>query len=139
MEAAKRGRAGFIDQLADKGGDVKTTDTHGMAAIHYAAMSKSADAVQALLTHGADAHVKTKQGVTALIFSAWFGDINSIKVLLDAGADPNVIDNQGNTALNYAINRSRSDNVIALIEKAGGKKAEELSAGKAIRTSETIQ
>ena len=75
-----------------KAGATATTPTEsGATALHFAAASGSAEAVNLLIDAGADVNAKeSESGQTPLIFAASTGQVATINALLKRGADPKI-------------------------------------------------
>lgn len=105
VRACKAGNAPVLADALAAGADPNTTDSDGVSALVYAAMStadSTAGATRALLQAGADPNRPLGNGWTPLIAAAWAGRDQAVAALIGAGADVNAQDRNGATALHQA-------------------------------------
>jgi len=120
IEASRRGHTEVAFVLIDSGAEVNSTDSYGVTALMYAAISGSAELMERLITEGAEVNAKDIDGRTALIEA--LSSENScppktIHSLLEAGADPNVTLYGGSTPLMLAA--AGSTEIMEMLIEAG--------------------
>ncbi len=115
IAAARAAQPAVIDELLTTGADANTADRNKNTALIYAARDGHQEIAVTLLRAGADVNWIDGEGVTPLILAAFKNHPTMVRLLLDNGADKSVVDNFGKTALDYALQRSSSDAVAALL------------------------
>lgn len=90
-------------------------NTHGVGAIHVAAMHGLAKMLNSLLALGVNLHIKDENNYTALHYAASRGHQNTLLLLLHAGAEINALTNDKNTALHLSALNGHSNCVKALL------------------------
>lgn len=90
-------------------------NSHGIGAIHVAAMHGLAKMLNALLALGVDLHIKDENNYTALHYAASRGHQNTLLLLLHAGAEINALTNDKSTALHLSSLNGHSNCVKALL------------------------
>jgi len=93
--------------------------------------------VELLFSHGLDANVRGKSGKTPLGELVFFGgrgesyDLKMVEILLKHGADPNASQGRNfGSATDMAYGRFGADELLALLQKKGGKVSEEAKRKK---------
>ena len=141
MEAARKGHAGILRMLIEKGGDVNMdsgkiqtlqdpnhmyhfTDiyTNGLTALMLAG---TPECVKILLQSGADVNSQDSDGRNVLLFKCYFSSGDEIvSLLINAGSYLYLDRDGGRSLLRFAadnINRERNEKAIALLKAAGCK------------------
>ena len=123
-DVVKAVRAGDVATLEDylAGGadaDARQTTPAGRGLLCWAALTRQAACLAALLENGAGVDVPDNSGFTALNYVVNYGDdanrLAEVRLLLDAGADVDKCDNRGFTPLIHGCVRGRGDAVRALL------------------------
>ena len=119
MAACQRNDVSIVKLLLKRGAKPNLRNQYGDTAIIFAANVDRAKMVEELVKAGADMNGGT--GQSALIIAAQCSSKESVKLLLKLGADPNFHRPSYMTPLEYAMTQGFSDEVTAMIKKAGGK------------------
>lgn len=90
-------------------------NTHGVGAIHVAAMYGLAKTLNSLLALGINLHIKDENNYSALHYASKYGHQNTLLLLLHAGAEINALTNDKNTALHLSALNGHSNCVKALL------------------------
>ena len=121
MWVAYWGHHGLLEQLIEKGADVKARVWHGAAALPLACGPKSnLETVKLLLDNGANPNATTMDGTSVLMVAAETGDIERVQLLVDRGADVNARTNRGITAAMVAAENGHA-RVLDLLKKHEAK------------------
>ena len=117
--AAKLDMRAALEELVNKGADVRRTDAKGWTALHYAAELIDESALRLLVLQGADLDAMTRQGETPLICAVRLGRIDCVRCLLDAGADIDARQKSeaGRTPLMIAAGHNNQDMVKLLLAR----------------------
>ena len=104
-------------------GKVEIIEVPGEETIVTAVRQGDADAVKKLLDEDASLleYQDPTSGVTLLHVAAEANWPKVVKLLLDRGLDVNARDFTGDTVLTYYKDHGRNGDMIALLQKAGGK------------------
>jgi ankyrin repeat protein len=126
-EAARKGDAAAVKKLLDEGVDVNTKFRYNRTALSFAADRGHVDVVKVLLDRGADVNVKdTFYGASPLTWAVspamdrTSQHTEVVRLLLAKGG---IADETLSSAL-AAATRSKLDEVVTLLEKAGAKAKE---------------
>lgn len=92
MWAAKHCNADAVHMLLSKNANVNDRDSFGWAAVHYAVIERSPEAVSMFHYLGADMKVKTYEGDSLLHLAVRADDAVMIQLLLAAGLDTEDVD-----------------------------------------------
>lgn len=90
-------------------------NSHGIGAIHVAAMHGLPRMLNSLLALGVNLHIKDENNYTALHYSSARGHQNTLLLLLHAGAEINALTNDKSTALHLASQNGHVNCVKALL------------------------
>lgn len=90
-------------------------NTHGIGAIHVAAMHGLPKMLNSLLALGVNLHIKDENGWSALHYSAGRGHQNTLLLLLHAGAEINALTNDKMTPLHLCALNGHSNCAKALL------------------------
>lgn len=90
-------------------------NTHGVGAIHVAAMHGLPKMLNTLLALGVDLLIKDENNFTSLHYAASRGHQNTLLLLLHAGAEINALTNDKNTALHLSSLNGHTNCVKALL------------------------
>jgi len=122
----KNVKLSFIEQLLQKGADVKYQSKHdGFTGLHHAISCGSADAAKLLVNKGANINAADQAGTTPLILAVQKNSLPVAKLLLEKGADVNLRDKHKKTAMSYAGGFfSKKKDMIRLLQGTDGSKAE---------------
>jgi len=82
--------------------DVRRTDQRGRTALHWAAWTDSAEAIDSLLAAGSDLEGRNKAGETPLHEACKQAETPAVQALLRHHANLNATDNEGDTPLHVA-------------------------------------
>lgn len=110
--------------LVKFGADINvTSDKHGMAAIHIAAIGGNAKVVSWLVSIGAKIDLLSNfERMSAFQYAGKFGHVNVLMVLIEAGCDVNEVDTQEHwTVLHYAAQFGQTKTAMFLL-RVGAKK-----------------
>jgi len=88
-----------VKALLDK--DVEV-NTHGWAALHYAAASGDCDIIKLLLEKSAYIDAESPNKTTPIMMAARAGHAEAVKLLVEAGADLHLKNDQGLSAADFA-------------------------------------
>lgn len=120
--AAYCGRTELLDLLLKQGAGCNIQDEGGLAPIHFAAAEGHTDAVKILLAQPfVDVNIRDLRRKTPLHFAASHCQVGTARVLLDQGADVNAVADDGGTPLDWAWFRENNKDVIALLQRLGGR------------------
>ncbi len=100
--ATARPDGNIMDLLLNNGGDIHTTNIHGLTALMSAAYNGRKDFIRDFVRLGADLEIRNASGMTALLWAARSRRADGLLVLIELGADMDVVDNSGNTAMIHA-------------------------------------
>lgn len=104
MEAAFKGDAAKVKELAEAGAELDAQDTFGWTAIRYAVRNAKFDAAKELMAKGANTNIASKSGRTPLMSAAANGLAEMCELLVDQGdADVMALDDRGMTAFDMAM------------------------------------
>lgn len=118
--AAELGSLPMAGLLLRYGADVDGAAYEGgKTALMTAVFEDDADMVRLLLEHGAATEVEDCDGWTALHYAS---GVPVAELLLQAGANPLAEDDAGHTPADHALELHRDDAVVALLEKAVGRR-----------------
>ncbi|SHL23184.1 ankyrin repeat domain-containing protein [Roseibium suaedae] len=122
LEAAKRGKTGIIDLLAEKGADFDWV-TWTSSPLSEAAKNGHADAARRLIKHGADFDRPNGKNLnTPLIDAIQKEHEDVILALVEEGADVTIVDWRGSSPLDWARHK-KMNKVVRLLEfELKGKK-----------------
>jgi len=118
------GSYGTASTLIANGADVHARSANGgWQAIHYAALSGNAQAVQLCLDHSADANCRTDFGKTPLHHACQNGNGETVQLLLDYTVDITRTDEQNWTPIHYvaAAGHRKALELILFSGKLNGK------------------
>lgn len=90
-------------------------NSHGIGAIHVAAMHGLPRMLNSLLALGVNLHIKDQNNYTALHYAAQRGHQNTLLLLLHAGAEINALTNDKSTALHLSSLNGHVNCVKALL------------------------
>lgn len=82
-------------------------DSHGRAALHFAASKNFADCVELLIVHGANIDLQDSRGNSALHLAALSNHWDTVRLLLESGANPSLRDSTSRTPLDLVRSRIR--------------------------------
>jgi ankyrin repeat protein len=116
--AASSGNIALVQQLLNRGADIKTEDPNGITALHIAAKEGNTAVMQLLLNHGADTEAKDDDKKTALHTAVEEGNAAVVQLLLNRGADVHARYQFGCSALHIAV-FSGSEAVVQLLLDRG--------------------
>lgn len=105
---------GVVDEI-DLISRLNLQNSHGVGAIHVAAMHGLPKMLNTLLALGVDLLIKDENNYTALHYAASRGHQNTLLLLLHAGAEINALSNDKNSALSVAALNGHSNCVKALL------------------------
>ena len=88
-----------VKALLDK--DIEV-NTHGWAALHYAAASGDCDIIKLLLEKSAYIDAESPNKTTPIMMAARAGHAEAVKLLVEAGADLHLKNDQGLSAADFA-------------------------------------
>jgi len=117
--AASRGHVHLMEYLLEKGAKKDATMRGGATALHCAAESGKAAAVEFLLNgrQRLDVNAKRSDGSTALHTAALRGDVATMKLLLELGADVLEKSADDSTVLHFAAAGASKDVIRFLLEE----------------------
>ncbi|WP_452008312.1 ankyrin repeat domain-containing protein [Azospirillum largimobile] len=115
-DAAGRGDAAAVRQLAAAGADPNAGGTEGMTPLLFAIASNSKPGAKALLEAGADPNRRARDGESALTMVASGTDTDWLRLLLAFGGDPNARNSIGEPVLVNAGLRRNADAVRILLD-----------------------
>ncbi len=115
-DAAGRGDAAAVRQLAAAGADPNAGGTEGMTPLLFAIASNSKAGAKALLEAGADPNRRARDGESALTMVASGTDTDWLRLLLSFGGDPNARNSIGEPVLVNAGLRRNADAVRILLD-----------------------
>lgn len=120
----------FIEQLLQKGADVKYRNVHdGLTGLHYAISCGSADVAKLLINKGAEINTADKKGTTPLILAVQKNSLPVAKLLLEKGADVHLRDKSKKTAMSYTKGFfTTKKDMIQLLQSADGSKPADKTA-----------
>ena len=113
----------IVQMLLERGANTESTSSHGVTALHHAAMVNSEEATLLLLRHGADVHAEWADVGTPLHLAAEKNHPVIIRQLLQHGANPDVRTKSGVSALDLAARNGSEQSVQMLIEGGADVKA----------------
>ena len=123
VESVKRGKKSEVLDLLDAGADINSMTGDGRTMLMLASIYGHLDIVEELLSRRANVNAQDSYGRTALMESISGGYEKIAVALLQKESNVNLQDKDGKTAYDFA--KIKNDvNLINLIEKNGGKKAE---------------
>lgn len=105
VEAARRGDAELLREMASRGIDLGIRDPEGDTALHRAAEAGHPEATRILLSTGVPVNARGNEETTALMramASEAKGSEQVVAVLLEAGADPHLRDRLARGVIDYA-------------------------------------
>ncbi|XP_071489688.1 uncharacterized protein [Diadema antillarum] len=120
MCASQIGNRELVQELLQKGADVKAMDEDKWTPLIFAAREGHLEIAKALLDKGADVDHADVNDWTPLMWASYKGHTDIVKELLDRKANPNVQAHHGVTPIIWAAGRGHSGVVAALL-KAGAK------------------
>ncbi len=103
------------------GTDMNSCDSHGLTALHIAAIYQTAAVARTLIDLGANHSSRTAVKQTPLYYAARYDNPDILHELLDAGADVNAQDEIGNTALHVAVYMGHTATVQELLLRGASK------------------
>lgn len=107
VRASQQGDLAEVRNLVEAGGDVNSTDEHGMGPL----LTFTPSVTEYLLSMGADPNAqRNENGYPVLVGIAYMNNVECVRLLLDGGADPNTAaESTGETALHSSLARSERD------------------------------
>lgn len=107
VQASQQGDLAKVRRLIEAGGDVNSTDEHGMGPL----LTFTPSVTEYLLSMGADPNAqKNENGSPVLVGIAYMNNVECVRLLLDGGADSNAAaEATGETALHSSFARSDMD------------------------------
>jgi uncharacterized protein len=134
LTAVSRGDLPQVHKLLREGSDPNEHTVGGKTALHYAAQSKNAAVVQALIQAGANVNAEATGNVTPLMLSLdmAFGRPEISLALIRAGANVNSADDNGDTALIIAATESSDEVFQTLLERGANPNARGLNGETAL-------
>ena len=142
-EAAATGNIEAVMQQLDAGTDVNAKDKNGWIPLHDAVYFGRKEIAVILIANGADVNAKADGGCTPLHHAAKNAHKEVVKLLLAKGANVNANDHFGDTPLDWVEmisncckgsddnspeGKGTKEELTELLQKHGGKTAEELKA-----------
>lgn len=100
--AAGEGHARIVREFMRRGADANASDSQGNTALHRAAFTNKAAAIDALAEAGADVEATDVAGWTPLHDAAAEGSSDAVLALTRNGANPNRLDLEGRSPLHLA-------------------------------------
>jgi len=118
MLACRNGHVKIASLLIRYGADIKTEDTSGNSALHYASAYGFPECIQLLLNHGANINAQNLWNSTPLAIAMLKRNLICVDCLLQKADNINadIKDDDGNTLLSIAI-ESMSEGNMKLVEK----------------------
>jgi ankyrin repeat protein len=117
IDAAKKGDAGVVRGLLDRGANVNEKDKGGFTPLHIAAARDDPNILRILLDRGANVNEKARRGDTALHMATLGDNPEMVRILLDRGANVNEKNDWGSTALHHAALQGHSDIAQVLLDR----------------------
>lgn len=121
LDAAQFGELTNIHRAYTLGTNMNSCDTHGLTALHIAAIYQTSSIAKALIDLGANHSSLTAVKQTPLYYAARYDNGDVLHALLDAGADINAQDEIGNTALHVAVYMGNNATVQELLLRGASK------------------
>ena len=121
--AVKRGDAGWVGFLLQKGASANARDREGNTPLMIAAQNRWNDGVQIFIQIKAQIDLQNRLGETALMKAVQARDSNTAKLLIDAGANPDLSDNSGISARALAAGDPRAAAISRLLKEVPERKA----------------
>ncbi|XP_022110135.1 kinase D-interacting substrate of 220 kDa-like isoform X2 [Acanthaster planci] len=115
MCAAQAGKLELVQELLDRGADIKAIDEDRWTALIFASKEGHLDIVKALLTKGAEIDHTDVNGWSALMWASYKGHADVAEELLERGASPNVQAHHGVTPIIWAAGRGQTGVVECLL------------------------
>ena len=114
---------------------IQHEDLAGRTALHCAAYGAFTELMRLLIERGANVNAVDSEGITALHWAASTGNEEAVRELVLNGANPNSMEADGDklTPFDYAADDegNQFDNIIGLLQQAGGLPADRLKHFKA--------
>lgn len=123
----------WVQFLLENGANPNLRDRQGVTPLELAVSLQFIEAVEELVKRGANVDETNATGETPLITATHLRDEELAKVLLAAGANPDKADSSGRSARDYAMLESRTNPVLALIQKADSEGKGTASYGPSLR------
>jgi ankyrin repeat protein len=130
LDAVKQGNKTTVRALLKQRADVKSAETDGTTALHWAVRSDDLEMTQLLLRAGANVNAANRFGVTPLSLAATNGNAAVIEALLKAGANANTALPEGETVLMTAARTGRVEAIRTLLVHGADVKAAEKGLGE---------
>jgi len=115
FDLVRRGDAGQLDSLLEKGLPANVCNEKGDSMLMLASYHGHHAAARALLRAGADPEKRNDQGQTPILGAAFKGDTEMVELLLEFGADIESEGSAGETTLMMAAMFNRADMVTLLL------------------------
>ncbi|XP_038056116.1 kinase D-interacting substrate of 220 kDa B-like isoform X2 [Patiria miniata] len=115
MCAAQAGKLELVQELLDRGADIKAIDEDKWTALIFAAKEGHLDIVKSLLAKGAEIDHTDVNGWSALMWASYKGHADVAEELLELGASPNVQAHHGVTPIIWAAGRGQTGVVECLL------------------------
>ena len=122
MFAAYVGAVELVEDLVQRGADLRAQDAEGFSALMYAANAGQIQIARLLIEAGADVNQVDHEGSTALMFAAQHGHLNVVKQLLGAGADVSASRADGLAARDFA-DRNGHQRIAAILSSVESQRS----------------
>ena len=121
LDGAQFGQLAAIRRAHNLGTDMNGCDSHGLTALHIAAIYQTSIIVRTLLDLGANHSSLTAVKQTPLYYAARYDNPDALHELLDAGTNIDAQDEIGNTALHVAVYMGNTATVQELLLRGASK------------------
>lgn len=118
----------LVQQLIERGANVRHTDNNSATALHEAARAGEVDMVRLLLGKGASAEAVDNKGRTALHVACKQGCVEAARLLIGQG-QVDMIDRFGNTPLMLAASQGENHTGMLLLEHGASSKEQNSGGG----------
>jgi len=115
IEAARRGDAGEVRRLLERGAGVTARDPEGATALVAAAYGNHVEAARAVVNAGADVNAKDRTEQSAFLLATSENYLELLELTLGAGADVAAKDSYNGTGLIRAAERGHAEVVRRLL------------------------